>query len=142
MSDTSKMNLYLICLGILSFTISLDGAPIENTHQSSTGLVAYDCAAETLNITTISLHRPRECRTRSDEKRTTLVHIQVIQQKAKHPVRVIQCSLMTERSITHCGMHSHASLAANSYAHKIRYFTFPDCKRLLDTRYYEFDHHT
>lgn len=37
-------------------------------------------------------------------------------------------------------MHSHTSQVANSYAHQIKSFTFPECVRLLETGIYEFDH--
>lgn len=36
-------------------------------------------------------------------------------------------------------MHSHSSMVANSYAHQIRTFTYPQCQNILLTGYYEFD---
>lgn len=107
--------------------------------KASQGLIAYDCGADNLNITAISLYRPSSCKSSLAPKITEMKFIQVIQQKTSHNVRVIQCSLMTERSITHCGMHSHASLVANSYSHQIKTFTYPECEKLLTTGYYEFD---
>lgn len=102
-------------------------------------MIAYDCGAEDLNITAISLYRPTGCKSSLAPKVTEKKYIQVIQQKTSHTARVIQCSLMTERSITHCGMHSHSSMVANSYAHQIRTFTYPQCQNILLTGYYEFD---
>nr|API61888.1 glycoprotein [Mos8Chu0 chuvirus] len=121
----------ILLLGSVSWTAGLD---------TSKGLIAYDCGADDLNITAISLYRPASCKSSLTPKITERKYIQVIQQKTSHTVRVIQCGLMTERSITHCGMHSHSSMVANSYLHQIKTFTYPECQLLLSTGYYSFDH--
>lgn len=132
----------LVFLGCISGVLMAPLPHATSVNRTMKGLVAYDCAADELNVTAISLYRPQECSSPTVGKTTTIVRIQVIQQRTSHRTRVIQCSLMTERSITHCGMHSHASMVANSYAHEIKMFTYPECLRLLETGHHEFDHRT
>lgn len=100
------------------------------------GLVAYDCADENVNITTISLRKVADCPEPNAAYKSEPVRAKVLQRSDIGLTHVWTCLVEVTRLITYCGMHSHSSVVAGgllSYIHKVgpeecklihRYHTF------------------
>nr|DBA44219.1 TPA_asm: glycoprotein [Doliuvirus atrichopogon] len=108
------------------------------TSTPITGLIGYDCGTNNLNVTSISLYKPSVCDVNISDIITETVRVQVVQQLSLMPIHVIQCSIMTERRITHCGMHSHSSEVSGSYKHEIKQLSYQQCAKILTTGVYEY----
>lgn len=102
-------------------------------HITVNPIVGYDCASPAVNITSYSLNTVKPCLISSTDVQTKTVKILVLQKAEKIKTTVIQCKLVIERSIRHCGMHSHTSDVKNSYAYMARNMAEPECKDALHT---------
>lgn len=106
------------------------------------GLIAYDCADNSVNITTFSLTDITPCIYETMNVTTIETRIQVVQSRkhVSHPVK--QCSVIFERDIQHCGMHSHSSLHESSYRYIVKEFNHQECDKLHETRSLNVHEHT
>lgn len=103
------------------------------TIKSPGGIIAFDCAADTVNITSFSLVDVEPCQHELDNITTTATNIQVIQATRMFNIHVYQCKVIFERKIEHCGMHSHTSAFQESYKYILREFSPEECRALHET---------
>lgn len=73
------------------------------------GLYVFDCAADGLNITTLSVLDVDQCPDFHTEDIASDVEIQVLQQRETYDLQTYRCSIKYRYTITYCGMHSHIS---------------------------------
>lgn len=73
------------------------------------GLFVYDCAADGLNVTTLSVLDVEQCPEFHTEDVTTNVEIQVLQQRETYEIQTYRCSVKYRYFMTYGGMHSHIS---------------------------------
>ena len=80
---------------------------LTNTAQA---MIGYDCGSRSLNVTTLSLINVGECEIPQQQVNISQRYIQLLQLNEFNDVKVIQCKLEIHRTITKCGMFSHASV--------------------------------
>lgn len=88
---------------------------LSGISGDDSGIIAYDCQHNDINITSISMHYMTPCQQIKPEIKTIPQFIQVIQSKKDDLLHVRQCKIIITREIYHCGMHSHISIHANGY---------------------------
>lgn len=96
-------------------------------------LIGYDCGGSTLNITTFSLNGVGECDVPLLEPKPTPTYIQLLQLSEFDSTNVIQCSIQIDRTITHCGMHSHGSTVRGGRQVYLHDLDERACRRLQET---------
>ncbi|CAK9834636.1 Retrovirus-related Pol polyprotein from transposon 412 [Anthophora retusa] len=76
-------------------------------------LIGYDCSGPTLNVSTFSAVDPLDCE--AEEKAPIVKEraIQLLQLSEFQSAEVTQCHVEIDRTIFHCGMHSHISAVNN-----------------------------
>lgn len=113
----------IICLAI----------PIFMKSEVSS-LYVYDCAADGLNVTTISLLDVDDCPTYETQDIVDNVEIQVLQQRETYDLHVYRCDVQFKYTVTYCGMHSHASRVRNGEATKLWNLSPAECQSIHKTR--------
>lgn len=97
------------------------------------GLVGYDCGGEGLNITTLSLLEIGTCEMNNVEPDKTEIYIQLMQLSDYDKTATIQCKIEVDRTVYHCGMHSHVSIVDNGKRSYLSEIGEQSCRRLHDT---------
>lgn len=97
------------------------------------GLTGYDCEGKGLNITTLSLLDIGLCDLDNIEPERTDVYVQLLQISDFLKLRVTQCHVEVDRTIYHCGMHSHISVVSNSRRQYVLELGNDACRRIHDT---------
>lgn len=100
------------------------------------GLVAYDCGAPGMNITTLKLNDVQSCDVTFQEPTSTTSQIQLLQSAESFPVRILQCKIEISRLIHHCGMHSHSSIVKNGFIEYMKEVPREACFELHRTQRY------
>jgi len=75
-------------------------------------LIAYDCTHRGASMTTINARLVEACYIKGDKPKFESEIIQLVQLADNYTVRVQQCKIMLTRTISYCGMHSHASVVS------------------------------
>lgn len=78
------------------------------------GLIGYNCGRQTLNVSVFTTIDESPC-TYEDEDLTKEKTIQLLQLNEYTNIRVTQCRVEIDRTIYHCGMHSHVSIVQNGW---------------------------
>lgn len=81
--------------------------------STTQGLIGYDCAGVTSNITTVSLLGVGECNIPQQEVNVTRTYIQLIQINEYSSIKVRQCKVEIYRTVRRCGMFSHTTDVSN-----------------------------
>jgi hypothetical protein len=116
--------------------------PFVDSTGISKGLIGYDCADDTVNVTSFSLLDVEPCLIMDQNITTEETRIQVIQLKQYSEVHVFQCKVILERDIKHCGMHSHTSEVRGSYKYIVKDYTHEECKKIHDYGIVSLSHDT
>lgn len=103
-------------------------------NNAEDGLIAYDCTADSVNVTTFSLIDVEPCENEWDDITTENSHIQVVQTKRIFDIKIYQCKVIFKREVSYCGMHSHTAPYQNSFKHIVREFTPEECRRVHETQ--------
>lgn len=96
-------------------------------------LIGYNCEGKGLNVTTLSLLDIGLCDLDNIEPERTDVYVQLLQISDFQKLRVTQCHVEVDRTIYHCGMHSHISLVSNSRRQYVLELGNDACRRIHDT---------
>ncbi|XP_039315420.1 uncharacterized protein LOC120359986 [Solenopsis invicta] len=96
-------------------------------------LIGYDCGGEGFNVTTISLLDVGECDTNDIEPEQEETYIQLMQLSDFDRTPAIQCRVEVDRTITYCGMHSHASIVHNGRREYLQEIGENACRRLHES---------
>ncbi|AJG39068.1 glycoprotein [Wuchang Cockroach Virus 3] len=116
------MSLFFVLLGVIQLWPAVDG------------LVAYDCSHPNLNISTISTKHVEPCIPYNRPIQNTTVVIQLIQLEESFAVPVHYCNIEITRIVTHCGMHSHASMVSGGLATYMLEMPVGDCRKAYTTQ--------
>lgn len=116
----------LVTIAILSIALLSLGTPTRC-------LIGYDCRGEGLNITSLSLTEMAECQMENLEPTSEQINLQLLQLNEFDHTSVIQCRIEIDRTIYHCGMHSHISAVHNGRREYIRETSAETCKKLHET---------
>nr|QKK82917.1 hypthetical protein 2 [Umea virus] len=95
--------------------IFLVGILLLSTVGLSVGLVGYDCTNKPTNLTAVSLGSVTPCPIDTPPLNEERVVIQLVQEKNIDHVSLIACLVERSYLITHCGMHSHASMGSGGF---------------------------
>lgn len=96
-------------------------------------LLGYNCGGSGLNITTLSLLDIGKCDVENLEPVQTEVYVQLLQISDYETVTVKQCRLQIDRSVYHCGMHSHISVVTEGKKKYVKEIGAYNCQRLHET---------
>lgn len=102
--------------------------------QGYYGLYVYDCAADGLNVTTLSLLDVEQCPNYMLEDIREEQEIQVLQQRETYDIHMFRCSVHYTYQITYCGMHSHSSRVRNGEGVGIWPVSPSECMQMHKTR--------
>lgn len=109
---------------IIAFTLS---SLLCTTHA----LIGFDCGGSHLNITTVSLLGSGDCNLEYDTPKSTDVSIQLLQLSEYQHAEVMQCKIAIQRTIFHCGMHSHISVVKGGMSEYILEMSRARCFHLF-----------
>lgn len=96
------------------YSFMLISVLIVGLLSSGHSLVAYDCSSVTANITTIAIDKIRECSLDTNDIHHKSLYVQILKEQEISTASYIECKVLKSSIITHCGMHSHASMTKNS----------------------------
>ena len=99
--------------------------------RSVKGLIAYDCAAANMDISTISLLDVEQCEDQNFNTSSSTTQIQLIQLNEYGEANVIQCKVEISRTIHYCGSSSHISAVSNGIMSYIQEVSRDACKPAL-----------
>lgn len=97
------------------------------------GLLAYDCSLANLQHQIIDLSQVKECDKLPMNVSKQYESFQLIQVNTHHMVHVIQCRVIITRMVSHCGMHSHASMVSGGLGSYMYPLGKDRCQSLLET---------
>lgn len=103
-------------------------------------LIAYDCGAQNVNISSISLLEVGPCDITDSKPVVTQTYIRLLQLSRYASVHVKICRVSIDRSISHCGMHSHSSAVYNGEAEYIEDVSYDTCQQMHGLRAYQKAH--
>lgn len=113
-------------LTLITFAINI-------VHEGQS-IIAYDCGAPDMNMTTFSLNKIQECNIPLSDPITSNVIIQLLQTAEYTNFHVHQCKVEIHRSIFYCGMHSHVLIVLNGDIEYIMETSQTICKDMHVTR--------
>lgn len=90
-------------------------------------IIAYDCTSDHTNITRISMISSTDCNYQKYQPEVSRERIQLLQLADVTPIHIYQCKYQVDRLITHCGMHSHASMVKGSFQSFIKEIHRDEC---------------
>ena len=96
----------------------------------SAGLLGYDCGEQLSNLTYISLLGVGDCEIKQPTVNVTRIYGQLLQLNEFGLVPTFKCSLKIARTVTHCGMHSHASRVVGGEISYYKEITRDECRNL------------
>ncbi|XP_076238647.1 uncharacterized protein LOC143181874 [Calliopsis andreniformis] len=100
---------------------------------SSHALVGYDCGGQASNISTLSLLGVGKCSPPDIETKKEDKYVQLLQLSEYNNAEVLQCKIEIDRTIYHCGMHSHTSVVHNGRRIYLHPTSLQLCKQLHST---------
>ncbi|KAJ8983626.1 hypothetical protein NQ317_004264 [Molorchus minor] len=95
-----------------------------------TGLIAYDCGDDNVDITAISLRNVARCPDPSSAYASESVDVTVLQRNDVGLRHVWSCLVEITRLITYCGMHSHSSVVAGGLLNYIYQVGSEECRQI------------
>ncbi|KAJ8980826.1 hypothetical protein NQ317_018406 [Molorchus minor] len=95
-----------------------------------TGLIAYDCGDDNVDITAISLRNVARCPDPSSAYASESVDVTVLQRNDVGLQHVWSCLVEITRLITYCGMHSHSSVVAGGLLNYIYQVGSEECRQI------------
>ncbi|XP_048513395.1 uncharacterized protein LOC105693533 [Athalia rosae] len=93
-------------------------------------LIGFDCTHGKLNVTTINLLEPVTCNVPEVQPQEEKVYAQLLQLTEFRTTDAIQCRIEIDRTVYHCGMHSHVSLVELGRQKYIKFTSKETCHRL------------
>lgn len=115
-------------------------ALLISTWGGGVALIAYDCGAPAMNITTLSLLEIEECDIPIHEPEITPTNIKLLQQVEFSHIKVRQCKIEIRRKIKYCGMNSHTSEVKHGEIEFIQEVPPEECHKIHLTRSYQAYH--
>lgn len=105
--------------------------------EINTMMVGYDCISKPINISVISLSDVTQCNIEKQALKEEDEFIQVIQTRQSVNIQVFSCLISVSTLVTHCGMHSHASISYKGFnVNEVYDVSHSVCDKL--TKYNEF----
>lgn len=104
--------------------------PLLLASTSSAAIVAYDCRAEEINKTAISLVQLPDCSSSHEKPLITKVQVVVSQTEQKRKVNINRCLLTASNLVFRCGKWLGADTPVDSYTQVLR-VSREDCERLM-----------
>lgn len=101
--------------------------------STAQGLIGYDCGAQSLNVTTLSLMDVGECDISQNKIDIEQKYVQLLQINEFFHTMIRQCKLEMHRTVYYCGMHSHISIVSNGESEYIYETTRSLCEDLHRT---------
>lgn len=117
-------------LSYITFTLILVAA--------SDAFFGFDCAGQSLDITTFSLTSVGECEVLDINPIREQKYIQLMQLSDFNYANVMQCKVEIDRTIYHCGMYSHVSIVQNGRREYLLTTTQELCRQLHTTGMLQF----
>lgn len=77
-------------------------------------LIAYDCTDPGTNITQIGIDKVESCSTEFERTEIVTQYVQILKEQELSTINYVECQILKSTLITHCGMHSHASMLSKS----------------------------
>lgn len=99
----------------------------------ATAMLGYDCGGAGLNITTLSLLDIGTCEINDIEPKQEEVYVQLMQTSEYETTTITQCKVEVDRTVYHCGMWSHLSIAPGGRREYIMEIGMAACKKLYET---------
>lgn len=90
-------------------TIIIVLAMLNGVISDSEKLLGYDCSYNDADYVTIDLTETQKCQLPTENITSTTWEIQLLQLTSQTEISVYVCNIEIHRTISHCGMHSHAS---------------------------------
>ncbi|CAD6241240.1 GSCOCG00012617001-RA-CDS, partial [Cotesia congregata] len=99
----------------------------------SQALMGFDCGGSSMNTSTLSLLDVGECKIPDNPPEVEKLNIYLLQPAEVSNVHVIECKILINRHIQHCGMHSHTSSVL--YGRREYYISldYHKCKKMHET---------
>lgn len=98
--------------------------------KSTAALIAYDCAHERINITTISLLSVGPCDLNNEQVIKNEEDIQLLQMTEVASLHIYQCKINIIQSVYKCGMFSHLSVVPGGLSTFIEEISHEDCMKI------------
>ncbi|UOW66032.1 glycoprotein [odonatan chu-related virus 137] len=98
------------------------------------GLIGYDCKHRDVQYSPVSIKNVAECDEVKSSASQSSVNIQLLQKRRMSKVFYVSCYVHISALITHCGMHSHASVVQGGFTQRIETFTSESCKKAIATK--------
>lgn len=115
--------------------ISLCGIICMWWLTSCNGYVAYDCGTNPQQVGVFSaVDVDEDCNSPIMKPNISRVNVHLLQLSEYALVHVIQCKIDIDRTISHCGMHSHASAVQNGRMKYVMDLSQEQCARLHETK--------
>lgn len=102
--------------------------------SASTQNVAFDCASDQSNYTSLSLLGVGECLYSDDDFTEEDTEIQLLQQKEAAFIPTFSCLINLDYVIEYCGMSSHNSLVKGGVVSETYRLTGEECRRMHEFR--------
>lgn len=96
--------------------------------QVAWGIIAYDCGGFELNYTSLSILDIGECDSRPVVTEESQTYIQVLQMQEVYDIMVYSCKISVTYLVSHCGMHSHASMVKGGLVSRVLELTNQECR--------------
>ncbi|XP_074035285.1 uncharacterized protein [Leptinotarsa decemlineata] len=102
------------------------------THYSVsvTGIIAYDCSDERVNISTVSLRDVKKCPEPESTYLSDSISVKILQRNEIRHQCVRTCLIEVTRLMYHCGMHSHTSLVEGGLSSYVDRLGADECRLL------------
>lgn len=100
---------------------------------STDGYIGYDCGGPALNITTVQISEVENCQFENQVLQNETIYIQFLQLAEFAQVDVKQCMVEIDRTILHCGMHSHNSLVGHGRRVYLMDISLSQCLEMQQT---------
>ncbi|CAG5073496.1 Protein of unknown function [Cotesia congregata] len=113
--------------------LGLESFSIAKTDKIDDGLVGYDCGGSSMNTSTLSLLDVGECKIANTPPQSETVNIYLLQPAEIIQVHVMECKILINWNIQHCGMHSHTSLVLYGRREYYMDIDYNKCKRMHET---------
>src|SRR5690348_7073865 len=111
---------------MLLFQIFLILLGVTNIHA----MVAFDCTNPKTNMSVISLTQIGECSEIKPNIEVKSMKVQLIQKRTFDHVYFWQCDISVTQIISHCGMHSHASMVEGGLTTYVEQVSGEACRQI------------
>ncbi|UOW66029.1 glycoprotein [odonatan chu-related virus 136] len=98
------------------------------------GLIGFDCKHDDVEYSAVSIKDVAECDETKPSASQSTINIQLLQKRRISKVFYVSCYVHISVLISHCGMHSHSSMAQGGFTQRIESFTQASCKKAIATK--------